>query len=320
MNNRQPSVKTRADVLPLPLVTFAVLCYNQEAYIDAAVASALEQDWGNLEIIFSDDHSSDATFVRIVTQCDAYAGSHSVIVTRNKATLGIGAHVNAIMAKARGEFVVIAAGDDISRPQRTTRLVKAWEASGRCTGSFYSGYDDMEIDGTIVGTHASRLAAPLPSAERLLFENIVVGATHAWSRGIFDIFGPLNQSVTHEDRNIAFRASLVDGVHYVPEALVARRRGGISDTDSQGQTRLRNARRYVCDASQSIADLEIARRAGLIDDAKHARLVSRAGQRLLLEALLLGIDNGTRFLTGVAIDLYGTAQRIGFAFYRWIRD
>ena len=45
-----------------PLVTFALFAYNQEAFIREAVASALSQTYEPLEIILSDDCSTDRTF------------------------------------------------------------------------------------------------------------------------------------------------------------------------------------------------------------------------------------------------------------------
>jgi glycosyltransferase involved in cell wall biosynthesis len=44
------------------LVTFALFAYNQEKYIREAVEGALAQTYEPLEIILSDDCSSDRTF------------------------------------------------------------------------------------------------------------------------------------------------------------------------------------------------------------------------------------------------------------------
>ena len=45
-----------------PLVSFVVLCYNQESFIREAFNSALLQTYSPLEIIVSDDCSTDGTF------------------------------------------------------------------------------------------------------------------------------------------------------------------------------------------------------------------------------------------------------------------
>ena len=43
-------------------VTFALLCYNQEKFIREALRGAFRQDYQPLEILISDDHSTDASF------------------------------------------------------------------------------------------------------------------------------------------------------------------------------------------------------------------------------------------------------------------
>ena len=45
-----------------PLVTFALFAYNQEKYIREAVEGAFSQTYQRMEIILSDDCSTDSTF------------------------------------------------------------------------------------------------------------------------------------------------------------------------------------------------------------------------------------------------------------------
>ncbi len=45
-----------------PLVSFVLLAYNQERYVEEAIAGAFAQDYSPLEIILSDDCSTDGTY------------------------------------------------------------------------------------------------------------------------------------------------------------------------------------------------------------------------------------------------------------------
>ena len=45
-----------------PLVSYVLTTYNIESFIEESVKCAFEQDYENLEIILSDDCSSDHTF------------------------------------------------------------------------------------------------------------------------------------------------------------------------------------------------------------------------------------------------------------------
>jgi hypothetical protein len=55
----------------------------------------------------------------------AYSGPHRVIVRRNEANLGTLEHVLSVARMASGDFLVVAAGDDISFPERTELQVGA---------------------------------------------------------------------------------------------------------------------------------------------------------------------------------------------------
>ena len=55
-----------------------------------------------------------------------------------------------------------------------------------------------------------------------------IGASAAWSRKIFDRFGPLKPYTIGEDGVIPMRAALLGGLQYVDHELVSWRTGGVS--------------------------------------------------------------------------------------------
>ena len=101
-----------------PLVTFAIFAYNQEATIAEAMAGALSQTYEPLEIIFSDDFSNDQTYQKILDVVCCYDGPHQVRVRRNANNLGTLSHVLTVAHEARGEFLIVGAGDDVSFSNR----------------------------------------------------------------------------------------------------------------------------------------------------------------------------------------------------------
>ena len=111
-----------------PLVTFALFAYNQEEYIRDAIQGALSQTYSPLQIILSDDNSSDNTFTIMQEIASQYKGPHQITLNRNQSNQGIGGHINKLMLLTKGEFIVIAAGDDISMPERTVqpRVCRSW--------------------------------------------------------------------------------------------------------------------------------------------------------------------------------------------------
>ncbi|WP_170124768.1 glycosyltransferase [Roseinatronobacter thiooxidans] len=110
-----------------PLVTFALFAYNQEKYIREAVEGALAQTYEPLEIILSDDCSSDRTFEIMREVAAGYSGPSIVLLRRNHLNLGISTHFSKIINESRGKYFVVAAGDDISLPDRVSTLVGFWK-------------------------------------------------------------------------------------------------------------------------------------------------------------------------------------------------
>ena len=111
------------------IVTFALFAYNQERFIKDAIEAALAQDYSPLEIIFSDDCSTDNTFEIMNKFAEKYSGPHVIKLNKNTRNLGIADHINVVMKMVTTDFVVVAAGDDVSEQNRTSEMVKVWLSS-----------------------------------------------------------------------------------------------------------------------------------------------------------------------------------------------
>lgn len=209
-----------------PLITFALFAYNQESFIREALEGAFSQTYSPLEIILSDDCSIDHTFEIMKEGVEAYKGPHTLLLNRNEKNLGIGAHVNRFMEIARGELIVAAAGDDISIPERVSRIYQVYTSTNSSAKSIYS--NGLIIDKT--GKPHGFIYEPPVSTQEYSPQNVVmkdlsiIGCSHAWGREIFDVFGPMITPLTLEDQVIAFRSALLGQVKYIHEALMMHRR------------------------------------------------------------------------------------------------
>lgn len=102
-----------------PLVSLCIFTYNQEKFIEEALSGAVKQTYDNLEIIVSDDCSTDNTFQIIQRFVDSYSGPHKILINRNEKNLRHREHFNRVMYNfVSGEIVAVGAGDDISLPER----------------------------------------------------------------------------------------------------------------------------------------------------------------------------------------------------------
>ena len=281
-----------------PLITFAVIGYCQEVFIREAVTGAFLQTYKPLQIILSDDSSADQTFAIMEKMAFEYKGPHMVTLNRNQHNLGLGAHINRVMELAQGELVVVAAGDDISEPDRVQKVWKAWENSGRQAHSIYSGLlvmDEAGRKGGVVGNPPPSLAGLDLLRAYLRREFTVNGAAHAWSRQVFDIFGPLPDGLRAEERAIATRSILLGGIAYIDEPLVRYRRNSASIT--AGYTRTTPVQRWRDDLARQVENLRVVcgNLLTILPRIKISMLGAEAVIResLLYEELLLCLSRGS---------------------------
>lgn len=101
---------------------------NGAAHIAAAVRSVLRQTERALELIISDDGSTDDSLARAR---EAAAGDERLVIVRSDAArTGPAAARNRALAVARGIWIAVVDNDDFIAPERIERLINAAEAEG----------------------------------------------------------------------------------------------------------------------------------------------------------------------------------------------
>ena len=109
-----------------PLVSVLIPVFNGEPFLAECLESILAQDFGDYEVLISDDGSTDGS----VTVIERYAQRDSRIRWwRNPRNLGIGGNFNAPLKTARGEYFKYVLQDDkLSDPSALRRMVAVLES------------------------------------------------------------------------------------------------------------------------------------------------------------------------------------------------
>lgn len=237
-------------------VTFFLMTYNQESYVREAINGAFSQTYSPLEIVISDDCSTDGTYAIIREMCEKYEGAHTVVINRNVENRGLIGHINSIPALSSGDLIVYAAGDDISLPHRTEAIVEKYVASGRKATSIHSPVYLIDIAGNRMGTKIPPVIANGMSLEVMALSTaLIIGATHAFTRKSEEIFGDIRYPKCIEDLVMGFRSVLLDGLEYIPEPLVLYRyESGITAVpDRSRQTYKQKVKREVSELEMHLA-------------------------------------------------------------------
>jgi glycosyltransferase involved in cell wall biosynthesis len=118
-----------------PLVSIGVPIYNEARFLDASLMSLRAQDYPNLEILISDNASTDATF----EICERHARDDPRIrVSRCEVNCGAVPNFQRALELASGEFFMWAAGHDLWSPNLVSECVALLRANGQASLAFAS--------------------------------------------------------------------------------------------------------------------------------------------------------------------------------------
>lgn len=125
-----------------PLVTVGIPVYNDEKYVAAAIEDILGQTYSNLEIVISDNCSTDGS----ESICRTYAGKDTrVRYVRQQRNIGPHANFRYLLDHAEGTYFMWAASDDRWEPEFVERLVRSLESDPEAVVAFcpYSEIDEQ---------------------------------------------------------------------------------------------------------------------------------------------------------------------------------
>jgi glycosyltransferase involved in cell wall biosynthesis len=177
-------------------VSGVLITYNHERFIQAAISSALSQTYP-MDLIISDDGSTDRTPALIRSTLTNYKGCHRVRVRYGSRNLGICGNQNASIQLAEGELIVLFEGDDESVPERTTKIVDAYVARKRRIAALESAIQLMDCGGRI-GT------VVWPTENGALH-----GCGLSFRRDVFFEIGPISKRLMSGDIALWMRAAFV---------------------------------------------------------------------------------------------------------------
>ena len=125
--------------MPDPKVSVAVVTYNHEPFIAETLDSILQQDYGDLEIVVSDDCSTDRTAEILLDYRSANPDRLRVLTSEeNRGVIG---NSNRVLAACRGEYIQWTDGDDLMLPGKLRKQTAVLDDDPRVAICFH----DLEI-------------------------------------------------------------------------------------------------------------------------------------------------------------------------------
>jgi glycosyltransferase involved in cell wall biosynthesis len=286
-----------------PRVSILIPTYNHGRFIAEAIDSVLHQRYPQLEVVVTDNASTDDT-ERIVRQ--RYAGEPRVRYFRNERNLGMVPNGNVALGRARGTFVGWLPSDDLLLPEHVARAVATFDRFPQLDVVYAGAYlADAAARVFGVKADASMLPADYVDARDELPE-MLAGFNQVMLQGAlfrhsgFDELGNLDESITFTDWELCIRwaaagkrfayhaePSVIYRFHGANEsALLETAHGRAPDTvrilekylDHPAMARVRGRElpivRYldeICPPGDDLGDPELAGRAARVREVLLAR-------------------------------------------------
>lgn len=243
---------------PTPTISVIIPNYNYEAYVGAAIDSALGLDWPDVEVIVIDDGSTDGSR-RII---EGYGTRIASILQENSGQL---VACNKGFAMSRGEIVIFLDSDDMLHPSLARELVAVWtprtskvqvqmlsvDAQGRPNGSLFPQYHVVPSPAEVRAWSTNTTAYPTPP-----------GSGNAYARGFLErIFPLVNTCGTANDSYCLAAAPYLGDVITIAKPLVSYRihgknQGALSKLDlhqfERQMTRARQRQAYAKGIAASV--------------------------------------------------------------------
>lgn len=222
------------------------MSHNQEAFIRDAVHSILTQEYdGELEFIFCDDHSTDATFEIIEEIVSQYKGNRRIVTHKAKVNGRVATNMNIAIQLAKGDWFMRVDGDDILHPDRVRLSAKAiMEHPNAVAVSGRFSYFETDYQ-PITNPDDSDIRYNVFSLKDFVSNEIPRGlewwgGLMTMHRRIFDTFGPLpHECHVLDDTMFATRSLMLGDFVIIDNAVLLyyRRHGGnISSSCAQAHS------------------------------------------------------------------------------------
>jgi glycosyltransferase involved in cell wall biosynthesis len=219
---------------PEPRATVVVTCFNQAQWIGQALDSVASQTERDLQLVVTDDGSTDGSRARI----DAWLAGHDLRgeVVASDRNVGLPAMLNRAMPRFRGRYVVVLNGDDWMEPDRVASQAAALDGASDRVGLVYS--DLRVVDG---GGAATGEILPPPGIERpeghvllpMISAPMFGMGVVMFRRSVLDTIGPWDESLVADDYDFFLRVAATFEFVYLPGVVMSARRHGDSMTASR---------------------------------------------------------------------------------------
>lgn len=199
-----------------PLISIILCTYNGAEYLEEQIQSILNQTYTNIEVIISDDASTDDT-CSIIRK---YSSNAKFIINLNQANVGLNKNIESAAALSNGHFICFSDQDDIWLPEKIEHLYNAIDKYSL----IYSDSILIDAKGKYLNKNLSdfRKLQDVFDSKGFSVDNAVSGHSMMATKETLKWAFPIPEGHFY-DWWIAIQASNLNGIKYLDEKLTLYR-------------------------------------------------------------------------------------------------
>ncbi|WP_417538252.1 glycosyltransferase [Marinomonas sp.] len=217
-----------------PLVSIAIITFNQKEFLRQCIESCLVQDYPNIEIVVADDCSTDGTQEMLAQYSRDY--SNKFVLRLGSENKGITKNSNEAHFACSGKYIAWMGGDDVMLPGKISRQVNFMENNPKCTLCYHDlDVFNSETDETLF--FWSKKVKPIDGeADRYIRSGVVNGACSTMVRADKIPQHGFNESIPVASDWLYWVECLISGgtINHIPEILGRYRRHSNNVTKENG--------------------------------------------------------------------------------------
>lgn len=228
--------------MELSLISIALCTYNGALYLKEQLNSILSQDYQNIEIVISDDKSTDGTYELLQSYQLKYP---QIKLQQNTMNLGFNKNFEQTIFRCKGAYIAIADQDDIWVSNKLSILLTAIKNDLLIYhDSVYINEQGQPTGKKIFDVHRFVKGQ---CTSYLLYNNCVSGHACFFKNSLLNYITSFPKEIYY-DWWIAYTAACMGQIGYVTQPLVKHRRHMQSSTTKDSKTgksqRIKNLRLF----------------------------------------------------------------------------
>jgi len=212
--------------IQLPLVSVVAISYNQERYVEETLNSIKAQTYPNIQLIISDDGSTDNT-KKIIAEWIAQNYSSAIFLNHSK-NRGVNQNYNSTIPCIKGEYVKLIGCDDVLLPDTIEIIMQKFFELPSDYGVIYGDMFRIDENSNLIDEVGliDKRGHPVFSGDvyqHMIKKPFITAASIIFKKEVLDKLKCFNEKIFYEDHDFYLRASKVCKFFFMPQGLVKYR-------------------------------------------------------------------------------------------------